>query len=292
MRKTESLVFHAVVGALLGITLFALAFVIFFIIREALPIFGSVSVSGFLFGRKWMPVDMVGTKSFGIFHYIAATIYVSFLALFFASVIGIGSSLFLSVCAPAWVRKILYPVINLLAGIPSVIYGFMGLEILNPLFMRAGVHTGNCILAAGVLLSVMLLPFIIESVSESMRKLSERYAPSVRALGISRPYAAFTLILPAASRSILLALILAVGRAMGETMAVMMVIGNANLFPHLLGKGETIAALIALEMGSAEAGSDHYHALFAAGLILLIILFAINLTIGLIRQRIFAREEV
>ena len=290
MRKTESLVFHAVVGILLGTTLFALAFVIFFILFEALPIFGSVSVFEFLFGRKWMPIDMVGTKSFGIFHYIAATIYVTFAALFFASVIGIGSSLFLSVCAPVWMRKILYPVINLLAGIPSVIYGFMGLEILNPLFMRAGVHTGNCILAAGILLSVMLLPFIIESVSESMRKLNERYAPSIRALGISRSYAAFTLILPAASRSILLALILAVGRAMGETMAVMMVIGNANLFPRLLGKGETIAALIALEMGSAEAGSEHYHALFAAGLVLLVILFVINLAIGLIRQRIASRE--
>lgn len=290
MRKAESLVFRVIIYIMLGFTLFTLAFVIFFMIREALPIFGSVSVSEFLFGQTWMPIDLLGTKSFGIFNYIVATVFVSLLALLFAAIIGIGGALFLAVCAPEWVRRVLYPVISLLAGIPSVIYGFIGIEVLTPLFLKAGVHTGSCVLAAGLLLSAMLLPFIIESVSETMLKIKNRYYPAAEGLGIPVAYAAFTLILPASFRSILMAMILAIGRAMGETMAVMMVIGNANLFPKLLGKSETIAALIALEMGSAEAGSEHYHALFAAGLMLLIIVFIINVCIGFLRKKMLERE--
>ena len=105
------------------------------------------------------------------------------------------------------------------------------------------------------------------------------------ALGVSRWYAAATVILPASGRNILLSMILAIGRAMGETMAVMMVMGNANLFPRLLGKSESIASVIALEMGTAVYGSTHYHALYAAGMVLMLLLFLINGLIGLIRSR-------
>ena len=183
-------------------------------------------------------------------------------------------------------RGYLYPVIDLLAGIPSVIYGFIGLVTLVRLFMRAGVSTGSCVLAAGVLLAVMLLPFLVSSCSETMLAARRNYLPASQALGVSKWYAAAAVILPASWKNILLAMVLAIGRAMGETMAVMMVMGNANLFPRLLGKGESIAAVIALEMGTAVVGSPHYHALYAAGLVLMVLLCAINVTIGLIREKL------
>ena len=188
--------------------------------------------------------------------------------------------------APRKARELLYPFIDLLAGIPSVIYGFIGLVVLVKLFMKMGVHTGSCVLAAAILLSVMLLPYIISSCSETILKAKERYLPASNAMGIDKWHAIASVILPASWGNILLSMILAIGRAMGETMAVMMVIGNANLFPTLLGKSETIAAVIALEMGTAEAGSLHYHGLYAAGLVLMVLLFIINAVIAALRSRL------
>ena len=263
-----------------------LAFVIYFIVREALPLFQEVSLGEFLLGKRWMPVDYIGETAFGIFNFLAATVYVSALALFLALLVGLGAALYLSCQASERVRGYLYPVIDLLAGIPSVIYGFIGLVTLVRLFMRAGVSTGSCVLAAGILLAVMLLPFLVSSCSETMLAARRRYLPASQALGVSKWYAAAAVILPASWKNILLAMVLAIGRAMGETMAVMMVMGNANLFPRLLVKSESIAAVIALEMGTAVVGSDHYHALYAAGLVLMVLLCAINVGIGLLREKL------
>jgi len=146
------------------------------------------------------------------------------------------------------------------------------------------------VLTAAILLAVMLLPFLVSSCSETMLKIRRRYLPAASALGISYWHTVAHVVLPLSARNILLSVILATGRAMGETMAVMMVMGNANLFPTLLGKGETIASLIALEMGTAAAGSTHYHALYAAGLVLLVILLAINTGIALLRRRLLRQE--
>lgn len=286
MRKMENRLFIGCLLLLLFLTVFLLLFVMYFIGREALPTFRELSLFSFLFGERWMPVDIGGEKAFGIFNFIAATAAVSFLALIFAAFLSIGAALCLSCFLREELRGFLCSVIDILAGISSVIYGFIGIELVTPLFIRAGVHTGSCVLAASLVLSVMLLPFMIASLSESFRKLKERYYPGAEAMGISLSYTVRSLILPQAAGSILIALILALGRAMGETMAVMMLVGNANLFPRILGKAETIASLIALEMGSAEAGSTHYHALFAAGFVLLLFLFLINFTIGLIRSRL------
>ena len=162
----------------------------------------------------------------------------------------------------------------------------MGLTLMVRLFIRAGVHTGSCVLAAGILLAVMLLPFLISSCSETMLKVRKRYQPAADVLGISKWHMVATIVLPGSWKNILLSMILAIGRAMGETMAVMMVIGNANLFPSLLGKSESIASVIALEMGTAVVGSTHYHALYAAGLVLMLLLFLINSVITLLRGRL------
>lgn len=286
MKKRRYLAVSLVIGVLTAAAMAVLAFVIYFIVREALPLFQEVSLGEFLLGKRWMPVDYIGETAFGIFNFLAATVYVSALALFLALLVGLGAALYLSCQASERVRGYLYPVIDLLAGIPSVIYGFIGLVTLVRLFMRAGVSTGSCVLAAGILLAVMLLPFLVSSCSETMLAARRRYLPASQALGVSKWYAAAAVILPASWKNILLAMVLAIGRAMGETMAVMMVMGNANLFPRLLGKSESIAAVIALEMGTAVVGSDHYHALYAAGLVLMVLLCAINVGIGLLREKL------
>ena len=286
LRTRRCLLVSLLIAALTAAAMAVLAFVIYFIVREALPIFEEVGLGELVLGRQWMPIDFTGVTSFGIFNFRAATIYVSVVGMALALLVGLGAALYLSCQASDRVRGYLYPVIDLLAGIPSVIYGFIGLVTLVRLFMRAGVSTGSCVLAAGVLLAVMLLPFLVSSCSETMLAARRNYLPASQALGVSKWYAAAAVILPASWKNILLAMVLAIGRAMGETMAVMMVMGNANLFPRLLGKGESIAAVIALEMGTAVVGSPHYHALYAAGLVLMVLLCAINVTIGLIREKL------
>lgn len=291
MGRTLNKAFSAVIIVLAAISFISLAFVVFFIIREALPTFQETSLADFLFGQRWMPVDYGLPMGYGIGNFIAGTLYVSLLAMVFSTVVGLGAAIFLSCVASERARSLIYPVVDLLAGIPSVVYGFVGLVVLVKLFLKAGVHTGSCVLAAAILLSVMLLPFIVSSCSDSILKVKQKYLPAADALGITKWYTVATILLPAAWKNILFALVLAIGRAMGETMAVMMVMGNANLFPTLLGKGETIASLIALEMGTAVVGSTHYHALYAAGLVLLVLVFLINITVMLLRNHLIRKEE-
>lgn len=288
MKKTQYLYSFAsvLIGLMTLLAMASLAFVAYFIIREALPLFEEVSVREFLLGSRWMPINFVGDTSFGIFNFLMGTLYVSLTAMILALFVGLGAAVWLSCAATERVRAVLYPVIDLLAGIPSVIYGFIGLVTLVRFFMRGGVPTGLCVLAAGILLSVMLLPFLISSCAETMLAASERYMNASLALGASRWHTVIFVVLPASVRGIMLSSVLAIGRAMGETMAVMMVMGNANLFPRLFGKGETIAAVIALEMGTAVVNSTHYHALYAAGLVLMAVLFIINAVIGCLRERI------
>ena len=269
MAKTANRVFTLLVGGLTVLAMLSLAFVIWFVAKEALPLFQEVSPAAFFLGSRWMPVDFGNGMSFGIFNFIMGTLAVSLTGMLLALIVGLGAALYLSCAATERVRTLLYPVIDLLAGIPSVVYGFVGLMVLKPIFIRAGVKTGLCVLAAGIVLAVMLLPYLISASSETMLKARTRCLPSAMALGISKW-----------------------DRAMGETMAVMMVMGNANLFPKLLGKGESIAALIALEMGTAVADSTHYHALYAAGFALMILLFVINLGISALRSRLLRRGGI
>lgn len=286
MRRWKNRIFSGVILAMTILTVLILAFVIYFIVKEALPTFQEVKLTDFLFGQRWMPIAYTGEVSFGIFNFIMATLYVSFVALVIAVFVGLGAAVFLSCVASERMRGILYPFVDLLAGIPSVIYGFIGLAILVKYFIRLGIPTGSCVLAAGILLAVMLLPFLVSSCSETMLKVKEAYLPAAEAMGISKWYSIATIVLPASWKNILMSMILAIGRAMGETMAVMMVMGNANLFPRLLGKSESIASVIALEMGTAVVDSTHYHALYAAGMVLMILLFVINLVIMFLREKI------
>ncbi len=291
MRTIGNFLFSNLIRLLTLLTVLSLAFVLIFIVQEALPAFSETSLTAFLFGQRWMPMDYGNGVSFGIGNFIAGTMAVSALAILIALLIGVGAAVFLSCAVSENARSLLYPLIDLLAGIPSVIYGFIGLCVLVKLFQRLGIAgSGHSVLTAAILLAVMLLPFLVSSCSETMLKIRRRYLPAASALGISYWHTVAHVVLPLSARNILLSVILATGRAMGETMAVMMVMGNANLFPTLLGKGETIASLIALEMGTAAADSTHYHTLYAAGLVLLVILLAINTGIALLRRRLLRQE--
>ena len=286
MRKLEERLFRLLLGFFTLITVLLLAFLIFFIFRESLPAIREVGLKNLLTGSQWRPLIYSDAPSFGMRNMILSTLYVSGLAVAFSLVIGVGCALFLACQASQRQRMIIMPYIDLLASIPSVVYGFIGLYIVVKFFEKLGRATGESILAGGIVLSVMILPYMISSCCDTMVRLHSRFDRASLGLGVSRWYMASQLVLPASTRGILISMALATGRAMGETMAVMMVMGNAIGVPKLLGKGETISALIAMEMGIAEVGSTHYSALYTAGLVLMVLLFAINIVFELLKKKL------
>ena len=290
LRKIEDLLTRAVLGLFTLATVLLLGFLIYFIFRESLPAIRDVGLKNLLLGEQWRPLIYSGEPSFGMRNMIVSTLYVSALAVVFALVIGVGCAMFLACVATDRLRTLVMPYIDLLASIPSVIYGFIGLYIVVKFFEKLGRATGESILAGGIVLSVMILPYMVSACCDTMVSLRRRYAAASEGLGVSRWYMVSQLVLPASRRGILISMALATGRAMGETMAVMMVMGNSIAFPSLLGKGETISALIAMEMGVAEVGSTHYSALYTAGLTLMVLLFAINIIFELLKKKL-AKEE-
>ena len=287
MKKREKIMEYVFLFAAV-ISIVAVALICIFLFANGIPAMKKIGFAEFLTGTKWKP----GNNKFGIFPMILGSIYVTGGALIIGVPVGVLTSIFMARFCPEGLYKLLKPVVNLLAGIPSVIYGFIGLSVLVKLFLKAGVHTGSCVLAAGILLAVMLLPYLVSSCCDTMLKERKKYLEASAALGVSDWYAAATMILPAAMPNMLISMVLAVGRAMGETMAVMMVMGNANLFPKLLGKSESIASVIALEMGTAVYGSPHYHALYAAGMVLVVLLMTINLGIHMVRKYLMGGNAV
>ena len=286
MRKLEDRFFRIILGFFTLITVFLLAFLIYFIFRESMTAIRETGLKELLLGSQWRPLIYSDVPSFGMRNMILSTVYVASLAVVFALVMGVGCALFLACSATDRQRSLVMPYIDLLASIPSVIYGFIGLYIVVKFFEKLGRATGESILAGGIVLSVMILPYMISSCCDTMVSIRKRYGDASTAMGVSKWYMAGQMILPASTRGILISMALATGRAMGETMAVMMVMGNSIAFPKLLGKGETISALIAMEMGIAEVGSVHYSALYTAGLVLMILLFAINITFELLKKRL------
>ncbi|ADH87312.1 phosphate ABC transporter permease subunit PstC [Desulfurivibrio alkaliphilus] len=278
--------FAATVTSLTVAALLTLLFIIGFILKESLLIFQQVAPLDFLFGREWRPLSP--QVRLGLWPFLTASLAVTALALLLALPVAIGAALFLAFRCPPRLRRSLLGLINLLAGIPSVIYGFIGIMVLLPLFERwFGMSSGDSLLAGGIVLAVMILPFIIATSSESMAAAARGHLQASRSLGVSQGYMLRNLVLPAARFGILAGSILGVSRAMGETMAVMMVVGNSPLPPTaLLERVQPIPSLIALEIGSAPLGSLHYHALFGAALVLLLMLLAINLFFYFLRQRL------
>lgn len=285
MRNRVEKVFYFTVKTLAFMSIALLSLILIFILKESIGLFDKVSFFSFILGSEWQPLD--SNPQVAILPFLYATIYVSLIAVIIAVPIGVGFAVFISIMVPPRVKAILKAFVNMLAGIPSVIYGFIGLSVMVKFFEKHfNFPTGESILCAGILLAIMILPYIVSTCDEAISKAYYKYGIHSKALGISKWYTINNLILPACKNSIISSIILSTGRAMGETMAVMMVIGNSPIMPKLLSKGETIPALIALEMGSAQIGTVHYHGLFAAGFVLMVMILIINMIFYSIKKKI------
>lgn len=271
-------------------TVLLMLFMLLHIVGESVPAFSQIGGEMFSLDAQWHPVSK--DPQYGLMPIIAGTLYVSALAVIGALTAGVGCALFLNFYVPDKIARILLSFIELVAGIPSVIFGLIGLTVLVKWFAgRFGMAAGQSVLAASIVLGIMLLPFVVSTCSGSIRTARDTYGLAALALGFSREITIVKIILPAIYRGIVASAMMAFGRGLGETMAVMMVIGNSPIYPRLLGRGQTLPALTALEMGSIEYGSMHLCVLYAANAVLLMILLLTLLCGHLLQRRVTTNEE-
>ncbi|QGU00389.1 Phosphate ABC transporter, permease protein PstC [Candidatus Syntrophocurvum alkaliphilum] len=254
--------------------------VLVYIFRESLPIWQIVGPISFITGTVWSPVS--DPPSFGIASMVVGTLWVAFGALLIAVPLGFSCAIFLAEFAPNWIANILRPVLNILTGIPSVVYGFLGAAILVRFFENAfDLASGESLFCASLVLAIMVIPYIVGISEAAIRSVPDEYRLAGRALGVSKPYTTIKILLPMAKKGMLGSVVLAFGRAAGETMAVLMLAGNVLKFPSSwFSMGEPLPALIALELGSSAPGTMHYQALFAAGLVLITFVTLVNILIN------------
>jgi phosphate ABC transporter permease protein PstC len=254
----------------------AIVLIFAFIFREGLPLMAKVGIPKFIAGSQWAP----SRGLYGILPMIVGSLEVTLLAIVFGAVLGLSCSMFLAEFAPRWSVRLLKPVIELLAGIPSVVYGFIGVVVLVPLIRRSFGGPGFSVLASAIILGIMILPMVIAVSLDALQAVPLSYKEGSLALGATRWQTLYRVTFPAARSGVIAALILGMGRAVGETMAVIMVAGNAVKIPHsVLEPVRTLTSNIALEMGYASG--DHQAALFATGVVLFIITMILN-TIALL----------
>ncbi|HLW08470.1 MAG TPA: phosphate ABC transporter permease subunit PstC, partial [Marinilabiliaceae bacterium] len=246
----------------------------------------NIGVADFFGGKEWMPTA-TPTPLFGVLPLILGTLLVSFFAILFALPLGLGVAIYLSELASNRTRKLMKPTIELLAGIPSVVYGFFGLVVLVPLVQKVfHLPVGETALAGSVILAIMALPTIITIAEDAIRNVPLAMREASVALGASHWQTIYKVILPYSRSGITAAAVLGIGRAIGETMAVLMVTGNAAIMPHSLFQSvRTIPATIAAELGESPAGGAHYQSLFLLGSILFIITMVISITAEVISKR-------
>jgi phosphate transport system permease protein len=258
----------------------AIAFVgliFLFLLREGVPAFFEVPL-GNLFGTRWYPTfDLFGTLPL-----ILGSLLVTVTAIVIALPLGVATAVFVREVAPNWAREILKPLIEVLAGIPSVVLGFFGMTVLAPGIREGlGMPTGLTAFTGAVLLAYMALPTIISVAEDALDAVPKSYRDASLAMGATHWQTIWRVVVPAGRSGILIAVMLGLGRAIGETMAVMMVTGNAARMPTTLDSvfrpARTMTATIAAEMGEVAQGSTHYHVLFGIGIILFLITFLINL---------------
>lgn len=245
-----------------------------------------INIFSFLSGKEWFPTS-TPIAQFGVLPLLLGTLWVSFIAILIALPFGLATAIYMAEVARPNVRGMLKPVIELLAGIPSVVYGFFGLIILVPMVQKLfNLPVGETGLTGSIVLAIMALPTIITVAEDAIRSTPRSLKEASLALGASHWQTIYRVIIPHASSGITAAIILGIGRAVGETMAVLMVTGNAAVIPHsVLEPMRTIPATIAAELGEAAKGSLHYDALFALGCILFLITLSINITVAYISKK-------
>jgi len=254
--------------------------IISFILIEGLPAFNSYGFFNFLFGMDWAPSD----GQFGVFNMIIGSIYVTLLSLLMAVPLSLLCAIFMAEVAPNNVRRILKPVIETLSGIPSVVYGFFGLIVLVPLVRSYFGGTGFSLFTASLILTVMVLPTIITISQDSLRAVPQEYREASFGLGATNWQTIRHIIFPAALPGIITAIILGMGRAVGETLAVIMVAGNVVQIPgSIFDPVRPLTANIALEMGYATG--LHYNALFGTAIVLFLIIMVLLLVANYIKYK-------
>ncbi len=249
-----------------------------FLLREGVPTFFEVCLVN-LFGTRWYPTFGL----FGTLPLILGSLLVTMTAIAIALPLGVATAVFVREVAPDWTREFLKPMIEVLAGIPSVVLGFFGMTIVAPFVRRTlGTPTGLTAFTGALILAYMSLPTIISVAEDALDAVPRSYRDGARAMGATEWQTIWRVVVPAARSGIVTAVMLGLGRAIGETMAVMLVTGNAARMPltldSLFRPARTMTATVAAEMGEVAQGSVHYHVLFGIGLILFVMTFAINLT--------------
>lgn len=254
------------------ISIVAVLTICLFLFSNAIPTLYKIGLKEFLFGEEWLPIDL---ELFGIFPMILGTFYVSAFALIISVPVGLLSAIFLSAFCPNYFKKILTFTVELLSAIPSVVYGFFGLVILVPFINNTFNGGGKSLLSAAIILSIMILPTIILVSKSALDAVPKSYTEAALALGISPERSVFFIQLKAAKSGILASVILGLGRAIGEAMAVIMVAGNQVQIPHSLLDGvRTLSTNIVLEMGYAQ--DLHREALIANAAVLFVFILLIN----------------
>ena len=267
------------------------AAILFFLLREGLPALGEVNLRDLL-AVRWYPIE----NYYGILPLITGSLIITVGAMLIAFPFGIATAVFISEVAPRWVREILKPIVELLAGLPSVVLGFLGILVLSPyLRILLNLPTGLTALAGSILLGGIAVPTIVSIAEDALDAVPRSYREGAWALGATRWQTIWRVTLPAARSGVLTAIMLGIGRAIGETMTVMMVTGNAPVLAlspgSLFSPVRTMTATIAAEMGEVASGSVHYHVLFFIGLILFLISLAVNVAASSVVFRSKKRAE-
>lgn len=274
------------------LAIFVLMGIFGLLLASAVPAFKEVPLKQFFISTKWDPTSPVKSE-YGILSMIASTIIVTIGALVIAIPVGLGVAAYLSDVAHWRVREIVKPVVEILAGIPSVVVGFLGIVLFGPVIAKIfRLTNGLNAINGSVLLAIMALPTIISISEDSLNAVPQARSEASLALGASRWQTLVRVKIPSALSGIIASFMLGMGRAIGETMTVLMATGNARSFPHgLLSSIRTMTANIAIELGEVPYYTTHYYALFAIGLVLFLMTFVVNLAADLILHRYQEREQ-
>lgn len=281
MRKIREFIIEKLILICGLASIFFVVLIFLFLIKEGLAVFKTAGVFKFLFGKSWYPISE--PAQFGILPLILGSLLVTLGAAIISIPIGVGCAIYIAEIAPEKMKEILKAGIELLAAIPSVVLGFIGMITLVPLVKNVfHLPTGLTALSGSIMLAFMAMPTIVSIAEDALYSVPKTYKEGALALGATQWQTIWRVMLPAASSGILAAVMLGIGRVIGETMAVMMITGNAAVMPgSILAPVRTLTATIAAEMGEAVVGSEHYFALFAIGVVLFIISFAVNVTADL-----------
>ncbi len=279
MTQLKERLAQIIFGIAASVSIIAVALICFFLFANGVPAMLEIGVFDFLGSSKWRP----GSEQFGILAFIISSLYVTAGALIIGVPIGLLCAIYMARFAPKKLLRIMLPGIELLAGIPSVVYGFFGLVLLVPLIRVIFNVQGMGILAASIILGIMILPTIVTVAYAAMKAVPQNYYEGGLALGASHEFCVMRLIVPAAASGIMAGVILGMGRAVGETMAVIMIVGNKTMIPSsILDGARTLTSNIVLEM--SYAADLHYGALIATGVVLFVFILIINLAFAFLNR--------